>query len=123
MVATRRHRAIRRHRRHRPGVRHRHVWTRSPRLALAFDGTGVTRDRDGGTRLWALLLDQTDAATKLQMMFPTLADQRSFVLSKSQWSTFLAAFDGPVRSLPRMQHLLTEPGFFDSELANKIEAR
>lgn len=53
----------------------------------------------------------------------TLADRRSFVLSTPQWSAFLAALDAPVRPLPRLQRLLTEPGFFDSEPANKTEAR
>jgi uncharacterized protein (DUF1778 family) len=69
------------------------------------------------------LLDQTDAATELQMIFPTLADQHSFVLSKPQWTTFLAALDAPVRPLPRMQRLLAEPGFFDSELVDNTEGR
>ena len=45
----------------------------------------------------------------------TLADRRAFVLSKPKWTAFLAALDAPTRPLPRMQRLLTEPGFFDSE--------
>lgn len=53
----------------------------------------------------------------------TLADRRSFVLNKPQWTTFLAALDAPVRPLPRMRRLLTEPGFFDSESDTKIEKR
>jgi uncharacterized protein (DUF1778 family) len=53
----------------------------------------------------------------------TLADRRAFVLSKSQWTTFLAALDAPPRPLPRMQRLLTEPGYFDSEPASKTEER
>ncbi|MEO8339788.1 MAG: DUF1778 domain-containing protein [Nitrospirota bacterium] len=44
----------------------------------------------------------------------TLADRRTFVLSKAQWTEFQAALDAPVRPLPRMQSLLTEPGFFDA---------
>ena len=44
----------------------------------------------------------------------TLTDRRTFVLSKAKWSEFLAALDAPVRPLPRMQRLLTEPGFFDN---------
>jgi len=36
-----------------------------------------------------------------------------FSLSKAQWVEFLAALDAPPRPLPRMQRLLTEPGFFD----------
>jgi len=44
----------------------------------------------------------------------TLADRRTFVLSKAQWDKFQAALDAPTRALPRMQRLLTEPGFFDA---------
>ena len=43
-----------------------------------------------------------------------LADRRTFQLSKAKWTEFLAALDAPTRPLPRMQHLLTEPGFFDA---------
>jgi len=43
-----------------------------------------------------------------------LADRRTFVLSKAQWTEFQAALDAPIRPLPRMQRLLTEPGFFDA---------
>ena len=42
-----------------------------------------------------------------------LADRRTFLLSKAKWTEFLAALDAPTRPLPRMQRLLTEPGFFD----------
>jgi len=42
-----------------------------------------------------------------------LADRRSFVLSKDQWTQFQAALDAPPKPLPRMQRLLSEPGFFD----------
>ena len=44
-----------------------------------------------------------------------LADRRTFVLSKPKWCEFQAALDAPTRSLPRMQRLLTEPGFFDAD--------
>lgn len=44
-----------------------------------------------------------------------LADRRTFVLSKAKWAEFHAALDGPTRPLPRMQRLLTEPGFFDAD--------
>ena len=44
-----------------------------------------------------------------------LADRRAFVLSKAKWSEFQAALDAPTRPLPRMQRLLTEPGFFDAD--------
>ena len=42
-----------------------------------------------------------------------LADRQLFHLSKAKWTEFLAALDAPTRPLPRMQRLLTEPGFFD----------
>lgn len=45
----------------------------------------------------------------------TLADRRTFVLSKAKWSEFQAALNAPIRPLPRMQRLLTEPGFFDAD--------
>ena len=44
----------------------------------------------------------------------TLADRRTFVLSKAKWSEFQAALNAPIRPLPRMQRLLTKPGFFDA---------
>jgi uncharacterized protein (DUF1778 family) len=44
----------------------------------------------------------------------TLTDRHTFVLSKTKWSEFQRALDAPVRSLPRLQRLLTEPGFFDA---------
>ncbi|WHZ21940.1 MAG: hypothetical protein OJF47_001052 [Nitrospira sp.] len=44
----------------------------------------------------------------------TLADRRTFLLNKTKWSEFQAALDAPVRSLPRMKNLVTEPGFFDA---------
>jgi len=53
----------------------------------------------------------------------TLADRRAFVLSKPKWTAFLAALDAPTRPLPRMQRLLTEPGFFDSEPVTNTEGR
>jgi len=44
-----------------------------------------------------------------------LADRRTFVLSKAKWTEFQAALDAPTQPLPRMQRLLTEPGFFDAD--------
>ncbi|MDZ4853751.1 MAG: DUF1778 domain-containing protein [Nitrospirota bacterium] len=44
----------------------------------------------------------------------TLADRRTFSLSKAKWTEFLTALDAPTRPLPRMQRLLTEPGLFDA---------
>ena len=43
-----------------------------------------------------------------------LADRRTFVLDAHQLKAFIAALDAPPRPLPRMQRLLTEPGFFDT---------
>lgn len=42
-----------------------------------------------------------------------LADRRTFTLNAVQWKAFLAALDAPPRSLPRLERLLKEPGFFD----------
>lgn len=44
----------------------------------------------------------------------TLADRRTFLLTKAKWSEFQAALDAPTRPLPRMQRLLTERDFFDA---------
>ena len=45
---------------------------------------------------------------------PTLAGRQTFVLSKTKWSEFQRALDAPIRSHPRLQRLLTAPGFFDA---------
>ncbi|NGZ11699.1 MAG: DUF1778 domain-containing protein [Nitrospira sp. LK70] len=42
-----------------------------------------------------------------------LADRRTFLLSQSKWAEFQAALDAPPHHNPRIQLLLTEPGFFD----------
>lgn len=44
----------------------------------------------------------------------TLADRRVFGLDADKWMAFQAALNAPTRSLPRLQTLLDEPGFFDS---------
>ena len=44
-----------------------------------------------------------------------LADRRSFGLNATQWKAFLEALDAPPRTLPRLERLLKEPGFFDAE--------
>ena len=44
-----------------------------------------------------------------------LADRRTFGLNAAQWKAFLAALDAPPRPLPRLQRLMNEPGFLDSE--------
>jgi uncharacterized protein (DUF1778 family) len=43
-----------------------------------------------------------------------LAGRRTFVLSKAKWSKLQSALDAPTLPRPRMQRLLTEPGFFDA---------
>ena len=35
-------------------------------------------------------------------------------VSVTQWKAFMAALDAPPRSLPRLERLLKEPGFFDA---------
>lgn len=45
-----------------------------------------------------------------------LADRRTFGLDTAQWKAFLAALDAPPRPLPRLEHLLRDPGFFDAGL-------
>ena len=53
----------------------------------------------------------------------TLADRRTFLLSKTKWSDFQAALDAPVSPLPRMKDLLTGPGFFDVTPHSRIKKR
>jgi uncharacterized protein (DUF1778 family) len=43
-----------------------------------------------------------------------LADRRTFGLGAERWKAFQAALDAPPRSLPRLERLLKEPGFFDA---------
>jgi len=43
-----------------------------------------------------------------------LADRRDFQLDAVQWKAFLAALDSPPRSMPCLEGLLKEPGFFDA---------
>ena len=50
-----------------------------------------------------------------------LADRHTFPLSKAKWTEFLAALDAPTCPLPRMQHLLAEPGFFDAAPASNSQ--
>lgn len=47
-----------------------------------------------------------------------LADRRMFLLSQSKWAEFQASLDAPTRHNPRMQRLLTEPGFFDVDTSS-----
>jgi uncharacterized protein (DUF1778 family) len=43
----------------------------------------------------------------------TLADRRLFLLNETRWQAFLDALDRPAKDRPRLQQLLTEPGFLD----------
>ncbi|MBX3234513.1 MAG: DUF1778 domain-containing protein [Nitrospira sp.] len=52
-----------------------------------------------------------------------LADRRMFVLSQSKWDEFQAALDAPTRHNPRIQRLLTEPGFFDAADTSSATAK
>jgi len=45
----------------------------------------------------------------------TLAERRVFGLDAERWAAFQAALEAPARPLPRLQALLDEPGFFDSD--------
>lgn len=47
----------------------------------------------------------------------TLADRRIFGLDAEKWRAFQKALDAPSRSLPRLQRLLDEPAFFDSNIS------
>ena len=52
-----------------------------------------------------------------------LADRRMFILSRAKWDEFQAALDAPTRTFPRMQRLLTEPGFFDVDTSSTPAAK
>lgn len=47
----------------------------------------------------------------------TLAERRVFGLDAEKWAAFQAALNAPPRPLPRLEALLNEPGFFDSNVA------
>jgi uncharacterized protein (DUF1778 family) len=51
------------------------------------------------------------------------ADCYAIVLTKVEWSEFQTALDAPPRPLPRMQRLLTEPGFFDADSCSTRTSR
>jgi uncharacterized protein (DUF1778 family) len=44
-----------------------------------------------------------------------LADRHTFGLNSTEWKAFMAALDAPPRPLPRLERLLKEPGFFDTQ--------
>jgi uncharacterized protein (DUF1778 family) len=43
-----------------------------------------------------------------------LADRRWFSLDEEAWTEFQALLDAPVRSMPKLKVLLTEPTVFDA---------
>lgn len=45
----------------------------------------------------------------------TLAERQHFGLDVAQWKKFQEALDAPVRDLPRVRRLLSEPSVFDGE--------
>ena len=47
----------------------------------------------------------------------TLAERRVFGLDAEKWAASQSALNAPPRSLPRLQTLLDEPGFFDLDKA------
>ena len=47
----------------------------------------------------------------------TLAERRIFGLDAEKWAAFQIALNAPPRFLPRLETLLDEPGFFDSDEA------
>ena len=44
-----------------------------------------------------------------------LADRRFFSLNAEKWKAFMVALDASPRSLPRLERLIHEPGFFDAK--------
>lgn len=44
-------------------------------------------------------------------------DPKALVLNAEQWEAFQAALDAPSRSLPRLERLMREPGFFNAPAA------
>jgi uncharacterized protein (DUF1778 family) len=50
----------------------------------------------------------------LALAHEALADRRTFGLDAAQWKAFLAVLDAPPRSVPSLERLLKEPGFFDA---------
>jgi hypothetical protein len=44
-------------------------------------------------------------------------DPKAFVLNAEQWEAFQAALDAPPRSMPRLECLMRETGFFEVSAA------
>ncbi len=86
--------------------------TRSEKLDLR-----LTRSAKRTLEAAASLTNRTVSAFVLESALAradeTLADRRAFVLDADTWQAFVTALDAPPRNLPRVQRLMTEPGFFD----------
>lgn len=86
--------------------------TRSEKLDLR-----LTRSAKRTLEAAASLTNRTLSAFVLESALAradeTLADRRAFVLDADTWKAFVTALDAPPRKLPRLQRLMTEPGFFD----------
>lgn len=52
-------------------------------------------------------------ASALSRADETLADRRTFNLNDAQWKEFISALDASPPTLPRLERLLREPGFFE----------
>jgi uncharacterized protein (DUF1778 family) len=50
----------------------------------------------------------------LALAAKVLTNRRTLVLDAIQWKEFMAALDAPPCSLPRLQRLQKEPGFFEA---------
>lgn len=46
--------------------------------------------------------------------YEVLANQHHFTLPPDQWAAFCDAMDAPVKDIPSLRKLLTEPGIFDA---------
>jgi uncharacterized protein (DUF1778 family) len=53
----------------------------------------------------------------------TLVERRIFGLNNEAWTSFQAALNAPVRPLPRLHALLSEPGFFDAAPVRRTKRR
>ena len=59
----------------------------------------------GNRKLFLQLIQQLPTEQK--------EDQTNFFLSKKDWEDFCKALDAPLRDIPALRKLLTEPGVFD----------
>jgi len=76
----------------------------TPKAKMALQAAAAASNRSVSDFVLESALARADEA---------LAERRNFVLDAVQWKAFLAALDSPPRSLPRLERLFKEPGFFD----------